>query len=74
MINRAVSHPIGAVVVSVVLGLGLAALFKRTCVDGRCIIVRGPNVHETALHTYRLGEDCYRYTARPSPCQTAAVP
>ena len=33
----------GAILISSVLGFGLAALFQKACKDNNCIIIKGPS-------------------------------
>ena len=33
-----------AIIISIILGLGLASLFRQVCKGNECIIVKGPNI------------------------------
>jgi len=59
----------GPIVISVILGLGLAALFKRVCHGEGCVVVQSPDTDELRTSTYRIGESCYKYTPHMTPCQ-----
>lgn len=50
----------GSIIISVVLGLGLAALFRKACVDNKCIVVKGPKSDEIQ-NAYRMNGECYKY-------------
>ncbi len=64
----------GSILISVILGLGLAALFRSTCRGSGCVIVRAPDLADVRQHTYRVSADaCYRYTPEVVPCQRAAA-
>ena len=54
--------PIGRIIISVLLGLGLATIFRQVCKGNSCIIVNGPNPSEVQRNYYKLDEDCYKYT------------
>lgn len=58
----------GAIIVSVVLGLGLAALFRKACVDGKCIVIKGPPRADTDQYFYKIDNDCYKYTPVAIEC------
>ena len=58
----------GSVVISIVLGLGLASFFKKVCKDGRCIIVKGPPINEVNKNIYKINEECYKYTPFATKC------
>jgi hypothetical protein len=62
----------GQIIVSIVLGLGLAAMFKRVCKSGRCVVIKGPPVKETDEYFYKIRNDCYKYTPYVVPCEGGA--
>lgn len=61
----------GAVIVSVILGLGLAAVFRATCRGDACIVVHGPPRDQIDRHVYRIDDQCYRYTSYAVGCPGA---
>jgi hypothetical protein len=71
--KRIMSDQFGAIMVSVILGLGLAAIFRRVCDGDGCIVIRAPNQKELDEHVYRVGSGdeaaCYRYTPNVVPCK-----
>lgn len=58
----------GRKVVSFVIGLGLAALFRNVCKDGNCIIVQGPPLEEVENKIFKMESKCYRYKAEAAKC------
>lgn len=63
----------GIIIVSILWGLGLATLFKRSCEIGNkgCKIIeyRGPNVEWINKAVFNYGtDDCYRYKPIISRC------
>ncbi len=58
----------GSIIVSIILGLGLATLFRQVCKDDRCIIYKGPSAKDTDQYFYKMNDKCYKYTATVSPC------
>lgn len=67
-VSDALESPVGAAIVSALLGLGLAAVFRRTCTGPECVVVRAPDLGDLGRHTYRIGQTCYRYTPEAAPC------
>ena len=51
----------GSIIISIVLGLGLAALFRKACTDNKCVVIKGPKTEETRNYHYRINEECYKY-------------
>ena len=58
----------GRMIISILLGLGLATLFRKACVDGSCLQFNGPVISEVDGKTYQFGEYCYKYELQPSQC------
>ena len=58
----------GAIVISIILGLGLAALFRKACADNSCIVIKGPNIQETQKSFYKINDACYKYEAVATDC------
>jgi hypothetical protein len=67
-LNRLMGDRVGAIVVSVILGLGLAALFRRACKGDGCVVVRAPKGDDVGRYFYKLEDDCYKYTPYAAPC------
>lgn len=59
----------GVIVISVILGLGLASMFRRVCSKGKCIIIKGPNAVEVESNVYRIKGSCYKYMTHVVECE-----
>lgn len=62
------SNNVGCIVVSVLLGLGLATMFHKVCVGRDCVIVKGPSVDYVTRHIWRSGQDCFKYKVQKVKC------
>ena len=58
----------GSLAISVLLGLGLAALFRAVCKDGKCIVIKGPSSEDVNNFYYKLDGDCYKYAPVAAEC------
>lgn len=67
-VKRVLDDKYGTIVVSVILGLGLAALFRRACQGDSCFVVKSPNLGDLKKYTYRIDSQCYKYTPEVVPC------
>ncbi len=68
-IKRIAHDNTGSLILSALLGLGLAALFRSACRGDGCVVVRAPNLAEVQRHTYQVSQDaCYKYTPEVVPC------
>ena len=52
---------LGKVLISAILGLGLATLFQTVCKDKDCIAFRGPILSEMDGKVVQHGNECYKY-------------
>jgi 3-phosphoglycerate kinase len=69
-IKRLVDTPTGKIAISIILGLGLASLFRKVCTDKNCIVFNGPVIGDFENKTYQHGEKCYQYSAVPDSCNS----
>jgi hypothetical protein len=58
----------GRIIISIVLGLGIASLFRRVCKDRSCIRFRAPPLKELENDTYKLDDKCYEYKTNAMKC------
>ena len=58
----------GRLIISILLGLGLAALFRRVCKDKKCMIIKCENPQEVQEKVYRHNEKCYKYKSYTVTC------
>jgi hypothetical protein len=57
------------IIISIVLGLGLATCFRYSCKNGRCIVIKGPKIKEVEKNIYRIDENCFKYTPYVVDCK-----
>jgi hypothetical protein len=62
--KRLLHQPLGKFFISVLLGLGLASLFRKVCKDKNCIIFKGPETSEIDGKVFKHGNKCYKYKAQ----------
>ena len=67
-INDLLNSKSGSIIISIILGLGLAALFRQVCKDKQCIVIKGPNISETQKFYYKVDDKCYKYTPVIAEC------
>lgn len=68
MIGDLLKHPVGNFIISAILGLGLAAMFRKVCNDGHCIIIKGPPYEDIKDKTFVFEDKCYQYTPKAVSC------
>jgi len=63
----------GKVLMSILLGLGLATLFRKACKGKNCIAFYSPNVKKIENKIFKHGEKCYSYDLEPTSCKKTNV-
>lgn len=58
----------GKFIISAVLGLGLASLFRKMCDDYNCRVYRGVEYSEVENKSFQHNDKCYNYTIHPVTC------
>ena len=66
--KRLLNTPLGNILISIILGIGLATIFRKVCTDKNCIIFNGPIINEFENKIYKHGEKCYKYTVVSDTC------
>jgi len=68
--KRLLYTDLGRIFIAIILGLGLATLFRKVCTDKSCIIFNGPIISDLEGKIYKHGEKCYKYSTRTDKCDT----
>ncbi len=62
----------GKIIMSILLGFGLASLFRTVCKDKDCIIFHAPPLDKFKDKIYKNGDKCYKYTPVATKCNANA--
>jgi len=69
-IKRLITTPFGKILLSIILALGVASLFRKVCNDKNCIVFNGPVISDIEDKTYKHGDKCYKYKHEPTKCDS----
>jgi hypothetical protein len=69
MIGKILDSKMGQIIISIILGLGLATVFRKVCKDN-CVIVKGPSFDEINKYYYKIDDDCFKYTPQVTHCNS----
>lgn len=58
----------GRMFMSLILGLGLATLFKISCKGKNCIVYNAPPIDEIKDKTYKIDDKCYKFEPHSVKC------
>lgn len=56
------------IIISILIGFGLASLFQRTCKGRSCIIYKAPNYNEIKDQTFIRDGKCFVYSKEHTSC------
>jgi len=59
----------GRYIMSIILGFGLASIFRTMCKDKNCILFYAPPMEDVDGKTYKQDEKCYVYKGVPTKCK-----
>jgi len=68
IISQIMEHKIGQIIISCILGLGLATLFQKACTMRDCIVIKGPEIKSIRDKVFKFEDKCYKYTPVASLC------
>lgn len=54
--------------ISLLLGFGIAAIFRPLCNGPDCVVVRGPPINDIRDSVYQIGKQCVEFKAKPIAC------
>ena len=59
----------GKIIMSIILGIGLATLFRTVCKGKNCRIISAPPIEEIEDQTYKFDEKCYKLEKNAINCE-----
>jgi hypothetical protein len=67
-LDKFVHNSTGKIIMSILLGLGLATFFRSVCKGKRCQIIAAPPMEEIENQTYRFDQKCYKMEKHAVKC------
>ena len=67
-IRRLIHSEFGKNIVSILLGLGLATLFRKVCKNRNCMIFKAPEIEKIKDKTFKYNNKCYKYIEKAESC------
>ena len=69
-IEKILETNIAKPVISILIGLGLASIFRKACKNDDCYTFKGPYTSEIEENIYSFNGKCYKFTPKNIKCQT----
>jgi hypothetical protein len=64
----ALNSDFGSFIISMILGLGLAAMFQDICKGDGCIVLEPPNHSYVTNNIFQFKEGCYKFDTVITEC------
>ena len=64
----------GSMFTSIVVGLGLATMFRYRCVGDACVVIKAPDLAKLQQNVYEMDGVCYSYTPTSTECPARPAP
>jgi len=69
MIENLYSTVTGRYIISIILGLGISALFRKVCNERECLIIKGPPTNDIVGNIYEFDSKCFKYRVKNTSCK-----
>ena len=66
--NKVLKNKYGTILIIVIWGLGLSALFRKICKGRNCIVVKAVNPRQVKNKIFKHDNQCYQYTPEIIKC------
>ena len=67
-IRRLIYNPFAPYIISVILGLGLATMFRQVCKERNCLKFEAPSLDKINNRIFQYGDKCYKYNLNAQSC------
>ena len=67
-IHRLLYSPYSSIIISIILGFGLATLFRKSCESRECHIFKGPPIPKIEDKIYSRDNKCFTYKYKNGSC------
>lgn len=69
-INKIINSNRGKIVFSIILGFGLATLFRKACNSRNCLLFKAPPIEKIKGKIFGFNNKCYKYNERSTSCKS----
>ncbi len=66
--RRLIYTDIGRYIISILLGLGLATLFRKVCKDRNCLVFKAPGIDKIENQIFEFDDKCYKFKKKATKC------
>ena len=67
-LKRLIYSDVGRIVISIILGLGLATLFRKVCKERDCLVFNAPKLDKIKNQVFKFKDKCYQFEEEIEKC------
>tara|TARA_B100001057_G_scaffold349524_1_gene350966 strand:- start:1338 stop:1574 length:237 start_codon:yes stop_codon:yes gene_type:complete len=67
-VRRILNSDFGIIFISIMLGLGVASLFRKTCKDRKCLVFRATPMKKIKNQIFKFNDKCYTFEETATTC------
>ena len=67
-LKRLIYSDVGRIVISIILGLGLATLFRKVCKERDCLVFHAPKLDKIKNQIFKFKDKCYQFEEEIEKC------
>ena len=71
-IRRLLYNPYSSIIISMILGFGLATLYRKSCSLRGCYEFKGPSMEKIEGKIFKMNDKCYEYAYQHKSCSASA--
>ena len=68
-LDKFVRSDTGKIIMSIILGIGLATFFRVACKGRQCRVISSPPIEEIEDQTYKFNDKCYAFEKNAIDCK-----
>ena len=68
IIEKIFNNKFGSILISVILGIGLASLFRKACKDRNCLHFKGPSISKIKNNIFKSEDGCVQFNEISVSC------
>lgn len=68
-LDKFVHSQTGKILMSILLGIGLATFFRAACKGRKCRVISAPPIEEIEGQTYKFDKKCYTFEKTAINCE-----
>ena len=67
-IRRLIYSDFGKYIISILLGLGLSSIFRKTCTDRKCLVFKSAPMGEIKSKIFAFNDKCFKFSEKAVSC------